>query len=116
MLDQDPDNWRQVTWAMLLSSAVVAYMTRLLERIHSKRVKSLIIELVEFIVCVGIAFGAYLTSTLFHLDERLVWLLSVYLGHKGTRYVFSRLDLAADTYLTKMTGEKNDKSSGKNNA
>ncbi len=116
MLDKDPNNWERVTWMMLLSAASIAYLSRLLERIRSKRVKSFVIESVEFVVCIGIAFGAYLISSLFNLDERLVWLLSGYLGHKGTRYVFSKLDLAADSYLTRMSGEKNVKDSSKNNA
>ena len=116
MLDKDPNNWERVTWIMLLSAASIAYLSRLLERIRSKHVKSFVIESVEFVVCIGIAFGAYLISSMFQLDERLVWLISVYLGHKGTRYVFSKLDLAADSYLTRMSGDKNVKDSSKNNA
>ncbi len=68
MLDKDPNNWERVTWIMLLSAASIAYLSRLLERIHSKRVKSFVIESVEFVVCIGIAFGAYLISSMFHLD------------------------------------------------
>lgn len=116
MLDKDPESWEVVTWAMLLSSAGIAYLTRLLYRVQNRKVKSLVIEIVEFFVCIGIAFGTYLTSTLLSLDERLVWLFSVYLGHKGTRYIFAHLDFAADAYLTKLSGDKNDKSSSSDNA
>ena len=111
MLEKDPETWGQVTWALLLSSAIIAYLARLLDKIKSRRVKSFVIETLEFVICIGIAFGVYLTSTLFALDERLVWLCSVYLAHKGTRYIFARLDLAADIYLKRMTGDTNVKDS-----
>lgn len=111
MLEKDPEVWGQTTWILLLSSAIIAYLARLLDRIKSKRVKSAVIELLEFIVCIGIAFGVYLTSTFFALDERLVWLCSVYLGHKGTHYIFAHLDLASETYMKKIYGEKNVKDS-----
>ena len=111
MVDKDPFTWEQTTWALLFSSAAIAYLARLLDKINNKRVKSLVVEMLEFVICIGIAFGVYLTSTFFALDERLVWLCSVYLGHKGTRYVFARLDIAADVYLQRMTGDKNVKDS-----
>ena len=116
MLEKDPETWGQVTWVLLLSSAVIAYLARLLDKIKSQRVKSFVIETLEFVICIGIAFGVYLTSTFFALDERLVWLCSVYLAHKGTRYIFARLDLAADIYLKRMTGDKNVKDSGSDNS
>lgn len=116
MLEKDPSAWEQTTWILLLSSAIIGYLARLLDKIQSRRVKSLIVETLEFIVCISIAFGVYLTSTFFALDERLVWLCSVYLAHKGTRYIFARLDLAADIYLKRMTGDKNVKDSGSDNS
>ena len=116
MLEKDPEVWGQTTWILLLSSAIIAYLARLLDRIKSKRVKSAVIELLEFIVCIGIAFGVYLTSSFFALDERLVWLCSVYLSHKGTRYIFTRLDLAAEVYFTKIKGGSNGKNSNPGNS
>ena len=108
MLEKDPAVWEQSTWALLISSAVLAYIARLLDKIHSRKLKSGIVEALEFIVCIGIAFGVWFVSTFFQLDERLVWLSSVYLAHKGTRYIFARLDLAAETYLRTLTGDKKD--------
>jgi hypothetical protein len=108
MLEKDPSDWALATWMLLASSAIIAYVTRLLDKIRSKKVKSAIVEVLEFIVCVGISFGVYLTSTLFAFDERLAWILSVYLAHKGTHYIFSRLDVAADTYFPVKGGTKND--------
>jgi len=116
MVDKDPFTWEQTTWVLLFSSAIIAYLARLLDKIRSKRVKSAVVELLEFVICIGIAFGVYLTSTFFALDERLVWLCSVYLAHKGTRYIFARLDLAADVYLKRMTGDNNVKDSGSDNS
>ena len=104
MLDKDPNNWERVTWIMLLSAASIAYLSRLLERIRSKRVKSFVIESVEFVVCIGIPFGAYLVSSMFQLDERLVWLISVYPGHKGTRYEFCKLDIL-ESFKTMLFGQ-----------
>lgn len=111
MLEKDPEVWGQTTWVLIFSSAIVAYLARLLDRIKSKRVKSAVIELLDFIICIGIAFGVYLTSTFFALDERLVWLCSVYFSHRGTRYIFARLDLAAEMYFTKLKGGQNVKDS-----
>jgi len=111
MLEKDPEVWGQTTWVLLLSSAIIAYLTKLLDKIKSKRVKSAVIELLEFIICIGIAFGVYLTSTFFALDERLVWLCSVYLGHKGTHYIFAHFGLVSENYLKKLYGEKNGKDS-----
>lgn len=116
MIEKDPGAWEQTTWILLLSSAIIAYLARLLDKIKSRRVKSFVIELLEFVTCIGIAFGVYLTSTFFALDERLVWLCSVYLAHKGTHYIFVRLDLAADIYLKRMTGDKNVKDPGSDNS
>ena len=108
MIEKDPSDWALATWILLASSAVIAYVTRLLDKIRSKKVKSAIVEVLEFIVCVGISFGVYLTSTLFAFDERLAWILSVYLVPKVTHYIFSRLDVAADTCFPVKGGTKND--------
>ena len=108
MLEKDPVVWGQSTWALLISSAVLAYIARLLDKIHSRKLKSTLVEVLEFIICIGIAFGVWFISTFFQLDERLVWLSSVYLAHKGTRYIFARLDLAAEAYLRNLTGDKKD--------
>lgn len=89
-------------WLLLLSAAAFAYIVQLLERIKSRKVRGWLVESLEFIVCVGIAFGTYLVSHFLRLDERLVWVASVYLGHKGTRYVFAKLDLAAAQHLSRM--------------
>lgn len=92
----------QAPWLLLLTAAAFAYLVQLLERIKSRRVRSFFVEVLEFVVCVGIAFGTYMISHFLRLDDRLVWVASVYLGHKGTRYVFAKLDLAAAQHLSKM--------------
>jgi len=102
MVEKDPFTWENTTWALLLSSAVFAYIVRLLDKIQNKRLRSLAIEFLEFVICIGIAFGVYLTSSFFGMDERLAWLCSVYFSHRGTRFVFSRMDIVADVYLTKF--------------
>lgn len=102
MVEKDPFTWAQTTWALLLSSAIFAYIVRLLDKIHNKRLRSLAVEFLEFIVCIGIAFGVYLTSSFFGMDERIVWLCSVYFSHRGTRFVFARMDLVADVYLSRF--------------
>ena len=89
-------------WLLLCSAAAFAYLVQLLERVKSRRVRSWVVELMEFSVCVGIAFGTYMISHFLRLDERLVWVASVYLGHKGTRYVFAKLDIAAAQHLSRM--------------
>lgn len=95
----------QAPWLLLLTAAAFAYLVQLLERIKSRRVRSFFVEVLEFVVCVGIAFGTYMISNFLRLDDRLVWVASVYLGHKGTRYVFAKLDLAATQYLSRMLQE-----------
>ena len=95
----------QAPWLLLLTAASFAYLVQLLERIKNRKVRSWLVELLEFIVCVGIAFGTYLVSQFFRLDERLVWVASVYLGHKGTRFVFAKLDLAAAKHLSQVLSE-----------
>lgn len=92
----------QAPWLLLLTAASFAYLVQLLERIKSRRVRSWLVETLEFVVCVGIAFGTYLISHFLRLDERLVWVASVYLGHKGTRFVFAKLDLAAAKHLSQV--------------
>lgn len=96
----------QAPWLLLLTAAAFAYLVQLLERIKSRRVRSFFVEVLEFVVCVGIAFGTYMISNFLRLDDRLVWVASVYLGHKGTRYVFAKLDLAATQYLSRMLQEE----------
>ena len=95
----------QAPWLLLLTAASFAYLVQLLERIKSRRVRSWLVETLEFVVCVGIAFGTYLVSHFLRLDERLVWVASVYLGHKGTRFVFAKLDLAAAKHLSQVLSE-----------
>lgn len=95
----------QAPWLLLLTAASFAYLVQLLERIKSRRVRSWLVETLEFVVCVGIAFGTYLISHFLRLDERLVWVASVYLGHKGTRFVFAKLDLAAAKHLAQVLSE-----------
>ena len=95
----------QAPWLLLLTAASFAYLVQLLERIKSRRVRSWLVETLEFVVCVGIAFGTYLISHFLRLDERLVWVASVYLGHKGTRFVFAKLDLAAAKHLSQVLSE-----------
>lgn len=102
MVEKDPFTWAQTTWALLLSSAIFAYSVRLLDKIRNKRLRSLAVEFLEFIVCIGIAFGVYLTSSFFGMDERIVWLCSVYFSHRGTRFVFARMDRVADVYLSRF--------------
>ena len=92
----------QAPWLLLLSAATFAYIVQLLERIKSRKVRSWVVEFLEFVICIGIAFGTYLISHFLRLDERLVWVASVYFGHKGTRYVFAKLDLAAAKHLSSM--------------
>lgn len=92
----------QAPWLLLLTAAAFAYLVQLLERIKSRRVRSFFVEVLEFVVCVGIAFGTYTVSHFLRLDDQLVWVASVYLGHKGTRYVFAKLDLAAAQHLSRM--------------
>ena len=95
----------QAPWLLLLTAASFAYLVQLLERIKSRRVRSWLVETLEFVVCVGIAFGTYLISHFLRLDERLVWVASVYLGHKGTRFVFAKLDRAAAKHLSQVLSE-----------
>lgn len=95
----------QAPWLLLLTAASFAYLVQLLERIKSRRVRNWLVETLEFVVCVGIAFGTYLISHFLRLDERLVWVASVYLGHKGTRFVFAKLDLAAAKHLSQVLSE-----------
>ena len=95
----------QAPWLLLLTAASFAYLVQLLERIKNRRVRSWLVETLEFVVCVGIAFGTYLISHFLRLDERLVWVVSVYLGHKGTRFVFAKLDLAAAKHLSQVLSE-----------
>ena len=95
----------QAPWLLLLTAASFAYLVQLLERIKSRRVRSWLVETLEFVVCMGIAFGTYLISHFLRLDERLVWVASVYLGHKGTRFVFAKLDLAAAKHLSQVLSE-----------
>lgn len=116
MIDPNPNDWSHEVWGLLGSAAVLSYLVRLLDKIHNKKVKSFIVELLEFVICVGIAFGVFLVSTFFSLDDRLVWLFSVYLGHRGTRYIFVRMDLITDNYLTKYIGDNNVKDSGSDNS
>ena len=96
----------QAPWLLLLTAAGFAYIVRLLERVKSRRVRSWLVEVLEFVVCVGIAFGTYMISHFLRLDDRLVWVASVYLGHKGTRYVFAKLDLAAAQHLSRILQEE----------
>ena len=96
----------QAPWLLLLTAAGFAYLVQLLERIKSRRVRSFFVEVLEFVVCVGIAFGTYMISHFLRLDERLVWVASVYFGHKGTRYVFAKLDLAAAQHLSRILQEE----------
>ena len=96
----------QAPWLLLLTAAGFAYLVQLLERIKSRRVRGFFVEVLEFVVCVGIAFGTYMISHFLRLDERLVWVASVYFGHKGTRYVFAKLDLAAAQHLSRMLQEE----------
>ena len=96
----------QAPWLLLLTAAGFAYLVQLLERIKSRRVRGFFVEVLEFVVCVGIAFGTYMISHFLRLDERLVWVASVYFGHKGTRYVFAKLDLAATQHLSRMLQEE----------
>ena len=96
----------QAPWLLLLTAAAFAYLVQLLERIKSRRVRSFFVEVLEFVVCVGIAFGTYMISHFLRLDDRLVWIASVYLGHKGTRYVFAKLDLAAAQHLSRILQEE----------
>ena len=95
----------QAPWLLLLTAASFAYLVQLLERIKSRRVRNWLVETLEFVVCVGIAFGTYLISHFLRLDERLVWVASVYLGHKGTRFVFAKLDIAAAKHLSQVLSE-----------
>ena len=95
----------QAPWLLLLTAASFAYLVQLLERIKSRRVRSWLVETLEFVVCVGIAFGTYLISHFLRLDERLVWVARVYLGHKGTRFVFAKLDIAAAKHLSQVLSE-----------
>ena len=95
----------QAPWLLLLTAASFAYLVQLLERIKNRRVRSWLVEALEFVVCVGIAFGTYLISHFLRLDERLVWVASVYLGHKGTRFVFAKLDIAAAKHLSQVLSE-----------
>lgn len=96
----------QAPWLLLLTAAGFAYIVRLLERVKSRRVRSWLVEVLEFVVCVGIAFGTYMISHFLRLDDRLVWVASVYFGHKGTRYVFAKLDLAAAQHLSRILQEE----------
>ena len=96
----------QAPWLLLLSAAAFAYVVQLLARIKSKQVRGWLVEGLEFVVCVGIAFGTYLISHFLRLDERLVWVASVYLGHKGTRFVFAKLDIAAAKHLSQVLSEE----------
>lgn len=108
----------QAPWLLLLTAAAFAYLVQLLERIKSRRVRGFFVEVLEFVVCVGIAFGTYMISHFLRLDDRLVWVASVYFGHKGTRYVFAKLDLAAAQHLSKMLkdGEEPPAPGGKSRA
>ena len=111
MIGPNPNDWNHEVWGLLGSAAVLSYVVRLVDKINNKKVKSFVVELLEFVICIGIAFGVFLVSTFFALDDRLVWLCSVYLGHRGTRYIFSRMDLVTESYLKKLTGDKNVKDS-----
>lgn len=95
----------QAPWLFLLTAAGFAYLVQLLERVKSRRVRSWLVEVLEFVVCVGIAFGTYMVSHFLRLDDRLVWVASVYLGHKGTRFVFAKIDLAAAKHLSQVLSE-----------
>lgn len=117
MIEPNPNSWDNTIWALLGSSAVFAYAVRLLDRIHNRKVRSAAVEVLEFIICVCVAFSVFYLSTLANIDDRIVWILSVYLGHKGTRYIFRKLDNAAEKHLNELIGgDLNDKSADSSNS
>lgn len=114
MYEPDPHSWTTSIWHLVISAGVFAYVVRLLDKIQGRRTRTFFVEVLELIVCVGISFGVYYMGSLVSNDERIIWLCSVYSAHKGTRWVFARLDNAARIHLDSIGGG-NVKDSSKNN-
>lgn len=98
MLDKDPEHWSLLAWALLGSAGMVSYLIRLHERIQNKTVKSLVTEVLDLTICVSLAFGIHFAGASLEIPDGWLWFITVWLAHRGTHFVFSRLDRLAKKY------------------
>lgn len=98
MLDQNPENWSPIAWALLGSAGMVSYVIRLHDRIQNKTVKSLLTEILDAAICLALAFGIHFAGATLAVPDGWLWVATIWLAHRGTHFVFSRLDKLAKKY------------------
>lgn len=98
MLDKNPENWSMAVWVLMSSSGAVAYAIRLHDRIQNKAVKSLVIEILDACICLALAFGIHFAGASLQVPDGWLWLGTIWLAHRGTHFIFSRLDKLAKKY------------------
>ena len=101
MLDKDPENWGLVAWALVSSAGFVTYAIRLHDRVQHKAIRSIVTELLDACICLALAFGIHFAGASLNVPDGWLWLGTVWLAHRGTHFVFSRIDKMAKRYETR---------------
>ena len=63
------------------------------------RIRSFGIELLDAVVCLCIAFAVWLLCGYFNTSDHVAFFAAVYSAHRGTRWVFTKIDPVVDSYI-----------------
>lgn len=98
---KDPDLWSQSIWSMVGVAALIAYFLRFADRVKNKKVYRFWVETCDAVTCLLLSYLCFLAGSSFGLSTEMTALVASYTAHRGTRYIFSRIEEVTDVYIKK---------------
>ena len=100
---KDPEIWGQPVWTMVGVAALIAYFLRFVDRVKSRKVYRFWVESCDAVTCLLLSYLCFLAGSSLGMTTETTALVASYISHRGTRYIFSRVEEVTDAYIRKQT-------------
>ena len=98
---KDPEVWGQTVWTMVGVAAIIAYFLRFVDRVKSRKVYRFWIETCDAVTCLFLSYLCFLAGSVLGMTTEVTVIIASYIAHRGTRYIFSRIEEVTDVYIKK---------------
>lgn len=100
---KDPEIWGQPVWTMIGVAALIAYFLRFVDRVKSRKVYRFWVESCDAVTCLLLSYLCFLAGSALGMTTEVTALAASYISHRGTRYIFSRIEEVTDAYIHRQT-------------
>ena len=96
---KDPEVWGQPVWTMVGVAALIAYFLRFVDRVKNRKVYRFWVETCDAVTCLLLSYLCFLAGSALGMTTEVTALVASYISHRGTRYIFSRIEEVTDAYI-----------------